>query len=77
MEIISCHSNQSSYPIGTKNTIFFPSAYRFYMWNMERIGFTASSEMSFESWQTMDDDGRTTDAYLYYKLTNEPLAQVS
>ena len=31
-----------------------------------------ASEMSFEN----DDDGRT-DAWLYYKLTYEPLAQVS
>ena len=30
--------------------------------------------MSFEN---ADTDGRTTDAYLYYKLTYEPLAQVS
>ena len=47
---------------------------------MERIGFTASEEMSFETadrQQTKDDDGRTTDAYLYYKLTNEPSVQVS
>ena len=36
----------------------------------------ASEEMSFEN---VDDenDGRTTDAWLYYKLTYEPLAQVS
>ena len=33
---------------------------------------SASEEMSFEK-----VDGRTTDAYLYYKLTNEPSAQVS
>ena len=33
----------------------------------------ASEEMSFEN----VDDGRATDAYLYYKLTFEPLAQVS
>ena len=41
------------------------------MWNMERIGFTASEEKSFEN-----ADGRT-DACLYYKLTYEPSAQVS
>ena len=39
---------------------------------MERIGFTASEEKSFEN----VDDGRT-DACLYYKLTYEPSAQVS
>ena len=40
----------------------------------------ASEEMSFENvddrW-TDNDDGRTMDACLYYKLTYEPLAQVS
>ena len=65
MATISCHSNQSSYPIGTKKTLLFvPPAYRCYM---ARIGFMASKEMSFEN----VDDGRT-DACLYYKLTYEP-----
>ena len=32
----------------------------------------ASEEMSFEN-----DDGQMTDAWLYYKFTYEPLAQVS
>ena len=43
---------------------------------MERVGFTASEERSFEN---VDEwtDGRTTAACLYYKLTYEPLAQVS
>ena len=36
------------------------------------IGLIASEELSFE-----DIDGRTTDAWLYYKLTYELLAQVS
>ena len=44
------------------------------MWNMVRIGFVAPEEMSFEN---VDDDGRMTDAGLYYKLTYEPSAQVS
>ena len=49
------------------------------MWNMETISFTASEEMVFEKVdrQMTDDHGQTTDAYLYYKLTNEPSAQVS
>ena len=41
------------------------------MWNMVSISFIASEEMPFEN-----VDGqrrRTTDAYLYYKLTYEPL----
>ena len=41
----------------------------------------ASEEMSFENVddgrRTDDDDGRTIDACLYYKLTYEPSAQVS
>ena len=54
------------------------------MWNMERIGLTASEKMSFENVdgrRTTDgrttDDGRTPDACIYYKLTYEPSAQVS
>ena len=44
---------------------------------MEIIGFMVSG-MSFEN---VDDgrtttDGRTADAWLYYKLTYEPVAQV-
>ena len=35
----------------------------------------ASEEMSYEN--VDDDDGRMTDASLYYKLTYEPSAQVS
>ena len=49
---------------------------------MERIGHTASEEMSFENvdGRTMDGrttDGRTPDAGINYKLTYEPTAQVS
>ena len=54
---ISCHSNQSSYLIGTKKKkqlYSFPPSYRYYMWNMVRIGFMASEETSFEN----VDDGR-------------------
>ena len=39
---------------------------------MKRIGFSASEEMSFEN-----VDGRTTDTFIYYKLTYEPSAQMS
>ena len=53
-----------------------------YMLNMERIGLTASEEMSFENvdgrrTEGRTDDGRTPDACIYYKLTYEPSAQVS
>ena len=72
MVTLSCHSNQSSYPIGIKTQLFVPLAYRYYMWNLVRIGFMASEERSFEN-----ADVRTTDAWLYYKLTEEHSAQVS
>ena len=41
----------------------------------------ALEEMSFENVDRRTDgqttDGRTTDTFIYYKLTNEPSAQVS
>ena len=63
-----------------KTHLFVPPAYRCYMRNLLRIGFMASEEMSFENvdgrrtttdGRTTDDDGRTddgrtTDACLYY-----------
>ena len=56
-----------------KTKLFIPPAYRCYMWNLVRIGFMASEEMSFEN----ADGRRTMDACLYYNLTYEPSAQVS
>ena len=56
--------------LGQKTILFVPPAYRWYKYNMVRTGFMAS-EMSFEN---VDDDAN---ACLYYKLTYEPLAQVS
>ena len=51
------------------------------IWNLALIGPVVSEEKMFKecrrqtNWQT---DGRwTTEAYLSYKLTNEPSAQVS
>ena len=44
---------------------------------MKIIGFSASEEMSFENVDRRTDDGRTTDTFIYYKLTFEPSAQVS
>ena len=41
-----------------------------YIWNLVRIGFIASEEMSFKRCRLKRlMDGRTTDACLYYKLT--------
>ena len=45
--------------LGQKTILFVPPAYRCYMWNMARIGFMASEEMSFEN--VGDDERRRTD----------------
>ena len=64
MEALSFHSNQSSYPIGTKTQLFVPPAYRCYMWNLVRIGVMASEEMSFENVDGRRmTDGRRMPAY--------------
>ena len=52
MATLSCHSNQSSFPIGAKNINIRPppiSTNRCYIWNMVRICITASEEMLFEN----------------------------
>ena len=77
MGTISCHSNQSSYPIGIKNTTFrSPYLYMLYV-KYEKNRPPASEEMSFENVDRRTTDGRTTDTFIYYKLTYEPSAQVS
>ena len=85
MAIISCHSNQSSYPIETKkknnnnkkkkkkkkkkNNYLFP-------WPINAIceiwWGSASWLQRRCSLKMLTDDGRTTDVCLYYKLTYEP-----
>ena len=54
------------------------------IWNLTLIGPVVSEEKMFKEcgrWRTTDDDDdgrrRTTEAYLSYKLTSEPSAQVS
>ena len=75
MATISCHSNQSPYPIGTKKQYHsFP------------LPIDAICEIWGElaSWlqrrchlKMLTTDGWTPDPCLYYKLTYEPSAQVS
>ena len=60
MATISCHSNQSSYPIGTKKQNNIIRSPYLYMWNMIRIGFM-SSEISFEN--VDNNDGQQMSAY--------------
>ena len=79
---ISCHSNQFLSDWDKKKTILFvPPGYRCYMWNMVRIGFMSSEDISFENVDGRTDGRRRRHrrmpAYTYYKLTYEPSVQVS
>ena len=65
MATISCHTNQSSYHI---ETIFVPYTYRCYMWNILRIGFMASEEISFENVDDYRQRRRTDDGCLPIRL---------
>ena len=51
---------------------FIPPSHGSSIWNLTLIGQTVSEEM-FKEWGRQT----TTKAYLYYKLTSEPSAQVS
>ena len=55
MGSISCHSNQSPYPIKTKTQLFFPPTCRWCMCNMRTIGPAVSEKKIFE---IVNDDGR-------------------
>ena len=74
----SCHSNQSSYPIGTKTNIIcspVPIDAECEIW--QESGSWLQRIYRLKMLTLMMDDERTTDACLYYMLTYEPLAQVS
>ena len=67
---------------GPFEQIFVPQSHGDSIWNLASIGPVVSEEMFKECGRRTDngrtDDGRrTTEAYLSYKLTNEPSAQVS
>ena len=60
--------------------ILVPPTHRGFTWNLALTCPVASEEKIFgnvDGRRTTDDGRRTADAYLYYKLTNEPSAQVS
>ena len=69
METIICHSNQSFYPIGTKNNIIrSPCQQMLYV----KYGENRLYDFRDVVWKNVDDGQRwrtTTDACLYYKLT--------
>ena len=48
MGSISCHSNQSPYPIKTKTQLFFPPTCRWCVCNMRTIGPAVSEKKIFE-----------------------------
>ena len=51
--------------------LLFPLSHAGSIWNLTLIGPVVSEEKMFE------ECGRKTEAYLSYKLTSDPLAQVS
>ena len=56
--------------------IFVPPSHGNSIWNLASIGPVVSEEKMFKRlWTT--DNKRTMEAYLSYKLTNQPSAQVS
>ena len=56
---------------------FVPPSHGDSIWNLASIGPVVSEEKMFKEYGRQTDGQRTTEAYLSYKLTNEPLAQVS
>ena len=58
---------------GLFEQIFVPLSHRSSMWNLTLIDPVVSEEKMFKECGRR----RTTDAYLSYKLTSEPSAQVS
>ena len=56
---------------------FFPTSHRSAILYFTLIGLVVSEEKMFIECGRRWTDGRTAEAYLSYKLTNEPLAQLS
>ena len=76
METSSCHSNCNSFSIGTKKQKYsFPLPIDAICEIWKESASQLQRRCCFKN--LTDDDGRTMDAYLYFKLTNEPSAQVS
>ena len=62
---------------GLFEQIFVPPSHGDSIWNLASIGPVVSEDKMFKERGWWTDDRWTTEAYLSYKLTNEPLAQVS
>ena len=65
MGTISCHSNQSSYSMGIKNTTFRSPYLEMLYVKYEKNDLMASEEKSFENVdRRRKTDGRTTDTFI-------------
>ena len=56
---------------------FVPPSHGGSKWNLNLIGQAVSEEQIFNECGRRTDRRRTTEAYLSYKLTSEPSAQVT
>ena len=54
---------------------FVPPSHGDSLWHLALIGPVVSEEKMFKECGRQPDDRRTTEAYLSYKLTNEPSAK--
>ena len=62
---------------GQFEKIFVPPSHGDSIWNLAPIKQVVSEEKMFKECGWRTDRRRTTETYLSYKLTNEPLPQVS
>ena len=62
---------------GSFEQTFVPPSHGDSIWNLASTGPVVSEKKMFKECGRQTDDRRTTEAYLSYKLTNEPSAQVS
>ena len=62
---------------GPFEQIFVPPSHGDSIWNLASIGPVVSEKKMFKECGRWTDRRRTTEAYLSYKLTNEPSTQVS
>ena len=63
--------------LGPFEQTFVPPSHGDSVWNLASTGPVVSEEKMFKECGRQTDNGQTTEAYLSYKLTNEPSAQVS
>ena len=66
MATISCHSNQSSYPIGKKNSIIHSPGIQMLYVKFGKNRLLASEEMLFENVDDAQTDVRWMPAYITF-----------